>query len=105
MARDCVPCRVGTRRILQSAVTAGRANSGGGYPLATFPDCTVLHTGEFQGNSIFVVGRMTTDERLFRRNQLAEASEYAKATRQPIENLPTTALCDAAVLSVLATVQ
>lgn len=65
----------------------------------------MLHTGEFQGNSIFVVGRMTTDERLFRRNQLPEASEYAKTTRQPIENIPTTALCDAAVLSVLATVQ
>ena len=72
----------------------------GGYLLATYPDCVTLHLGAWQGTSIYVVGRSTPDERLFKRSALAEASAYARETRQSIENLQTTALCDAAVVAV-----
>lgn len=74
----------------------------GGYRLASYPDCTTLHLGAYQGNSIYVVGRGTEFERLFRRHDLASATEYALETKQQIENLPTTSLCDEAVLSVYA---
>ena len=48
------------------------------------------------------MGRGTEFERLFRRQDLALATEYALETKQQIENLPTTSLCDEAVLSVYA---
>lgn len=72
----------------------------GGYLLGTYPGCEDLHLGEFQGNSIYVVGRNTEFERLFKRTDLSIASDYAREVRQSIENLPTAALCDAAVLAV-----
>ena len=101
----CQRCGGGTpRRILRSAVSSGPPAANGAYPLAGYPDCAALHTGEFIGNSIFVVGRLTEHERLFKRSQLGEASDYSKGTADRgnlnIENLPTTALCDEAVLAV-----
>jgi len=72
----------------------------GGYLLGSYPDCSTLHLGKFQGSSIFVVDRLGEFERLFPRTQLAEASAYAREVRRDIENLPTAALCDAAVLAV-----
>ncbi len=78
-----------------------RMSGQGAYPLATYPDCTELHTsGPHAGLSIYVVGRGDAAvERLFTRRQLVEASDYAAASRATIENLPTAGLCDAAVLA------
>lgn len=89
--------RVETLRTLRSFPTRS-----GGYLLGTYPDCTDLHKGAWAGYNIYVVGRNTEFERLFKRTLLAEASAYARETRQAIENLPTQALCDQAVLDVYA---
>lgn len=70
----------------------------GAYPLLAYPDCTTLHTGAWAGLSIYVVARMTPNERLFSRKQLAEASTYSNSVRGDIENIPTAALCDQAVI-------
>lgn len=67
----------------------------------TYPDCEVLYTGRWEGDSIYVVGRSTENERLFRRDDLAEATEYTIATRDQIENIPTTGLCAQAVVDLL----
>lgn len=74
----------------------------GGYLLLSYPDCETLHLGDFQGTSIYVVGRNTEFERLYKRTDLTEASAYAREVKQSIENLPTSALCDQAVVDVYA---
>lgn len=74
----------------------------GSYPLLTYPDCQALHRGAFQGLSVYIVGRGREEERLFRREQLIEADTYARSVNRSIENVPTAALCDQAVLDVYA---
>jgi hypothetical protein len=86
------------REILRTAHQS--PTSDGGYTLATYPGCTVLYRGPSEGMSIFVVGRNTENERLFPFGELIEASEYAKESFDVIENLPTTAMCADAVISV-----
>lgn len=75
----------------------------GGYNLSTYPDCTDLHLGQWQGTSVYVVGRATQFERLFRRVDLPSASAYAREVKQTIENLPTAGLCDQAVVDLYGT--
>ena len=70
----------------------------GGYLLMTYPDCTRLHGGKYVGLTVFVVSRNTKDERLFRRNELAEASAYAKSVFGQIEAIATAEMCDQAVI-------
>jgi hypothetical protein len=72
--------------------------------LATYPDCTVLYTGQYDGDSIYIVGRNTEFEKLFNRQDLAAATTYAIETGQQIENIPNTGLCAQAVLDVYALV-
>ena len=86
-------------RTLSARATPPMAN---GFPLANYPHCTELHQGDRQGDSVYVVGRGTKAEKMFTRKQLAEASVYAQETRQTIENLPTTQLCDAAIIALFA---
>lgn len=99
MACNCG--RAATRReILRTASNAPTRD--GGYLLATYPGCTTLHQGAYEGDSIYVVGRNTEFERLFARSDLAAATDYAIQTEQQIENIPTTGLCDQAVLDIYA---
>lgn len=70
----------------------------GGYLLMTYPDCTRLHDGKYVGLTIFVVSRNTTDERLFKRTELSEASVYAKSVFGQIEAIATAEMCDQAVI-------
>lgn len=93
-------CGCGTSVRDRQAIQTSQRNGQGSYPLYTYPDCTALHTGAFQGMSIYVVARGTDQERLFRRLELVAAADYAKSVRAQIENLPTAALCDRAVLDV-----
>jgi hypothetical protein len=66
--------------------------------LARFADCTEFYRGEHQGQSSFVVGQGYADvERLFKRSQLAAASEYAKATNMTVTSVANSSLCAAAV--------
>ena len=69
-----------------------------GYLLMSYPDCTRLHTGKYVGLTVFVVARNTTEERIFPRTQLAEASTYAKSVFGTIEALATGEVCDQAVI-------
>lgn len=76
------------------------SGSAGAYPLFTFQDCTELYKGRWEGYSIYVVARGTAEERLFAKHQLVDAATYAREVKAQIENLPTAALCAAAVTSV-----
>lgn len=97
-----MPCGCGrqaTRReVLRTASNA--PTKGGGYLLMTYPDCSTLYRGAWEGTSIYVVGRNTEFERLFKRADLPLATDYALGTKQQIENLPTTGLCQDAVVDV-----
>jgi hypothetical protein len=71
-----------------------------GYTLWYYEGCTQLHRGRFLGQSLFVVGRETPLEKLFKRSLLNEASDYAKANNIQVESINTAELCDQAVLDV-----
>ncbi len=96
----CSECRSGrtARLIMSAAVRAPQMI----YALASYPDCATPHPadGTHAGDSLYVVGRGTRDEMIFRRSNLAEASRYARDVNKTLENIPTTALCDQAVLDV-----
>lgn len=96
----CSSCGGRRKRVEVLRTARSVPTRNGGYLLGTFPGCEDLHLGVFQGMTIYVVGRNTEFERLYKHAELAEASTYARETRQAIENLPTAGLCDAAVLSV-----
>lgn len=80
---------------------AMRRATQGAFPLASYPDCKGLHAGKYVGESVYVVGRGTPHEKLFKRLRgLPEASAYAMAHRLNLENLPNTTLCDQAILDL-----
>lgn len=88
-----------TPPIVTAAIRARAVNDA--YRLASYPDCTDLYRGPWEGESTYVVARGTAEERLFRRGQgLPEASAYARATKTVLENLPNTQLCRQAVIDV-----
>lgn len=101
MAGGCGCGRAATRREMLRT-TANTPTRDGGFALAAYPDCTTLYRGVFEGDSIYIVGRNTEFERLFKRSDLNEATQYTIDTRQQIENIPTTGLCGQAVLDLLA---
>lgn len=91
--------RQATRReILRTKALAPTA--GGVYMLATYPDCTFTHDGQWAGESTYVIGRGTTDEKLFKRTDLAAATTWAIDHKASIENIPNTGLCDTAVIDL-----
>ena len=70
--------------------------------LATYPDCTRPYFGGPNvGTSVFVVGRNTEHEKLFRKNQFEEAEDWAVEHKVWLENTPTTALCYDAIVDLL----
>ena len=89
------------REMLQTSRSAPTRD--GGYSLLSYPDCRNLHMGAHQGDSIYVVGRNVRDmERLFRRSDLAGATQYANDNRLGVEALPTTGICDQAIIDLFA---
>ena len=100
MTVGCSSCGGRVKRVETLRTARAVPTRNGGYLLATYPDCEVLHLGAWQGTSIYVVGRNTELERLFKRTDLTEASAYAREVKQSIENLPSSALCDQAVVDV-----
>lgn len=79
---------------------ANLSASGNGYTLGTYPDCDTFHHGQYEGLSVYVVGRWTDSEKLFRRNELALATTYMNETGLPIEAMSTGEICDQAVLDL-----
>ena len=86
--------------MLQS--TRSAPTRSGGYLLAGFPDCTTLYRGAYETDSVYAVGRNSEFERLFKRSQLTEATQYAIEVKQQIESLPCVAVCQEAVVALLA---
>lgn len=74
----------------------------GGYLLMGYPNCTTLYQGPAVGDSAYVVGRNTEFEKLFKRSDLTQATQWAIETRQQLENIPVVALCATAVEALLA---
>lgn len=102
-------CNCGKRALQRQTHHASTAypDGAGSYPLAGYPGCTTLHgNGVHSGTSVYVVARGTDAERLFPRSQLGEAAGYAQTLRDAsLENVPTSGLCDAAVMDLFASVE
>lgn len=97
----CKKCGVSgssARKAIVSASTSSRLS----YPMAGYPNCSTLYAGPHEGDSLYVVGRLTEHERVFTRAHLGAASTYAREVRLDLENIPTTALCDRAVVDAFA---
>lgn len=98
----CLPCQAAGKGATEEMMRMDEAyaRADGTYALASYRDCEGGHHGQWEGLSIFVVHRLDPGkERLFKRDELAQAADYVKSLnpRPPIEKLPTAALCDAAV--------
>lgn len=88
--------RAATRReVLRT--TQNQPTKDGGFLLMTYPNCTDLHRGPWEGGSTYVVGRNTENERLFIKSDLTAATQWAIDTNSQIENIPNVGLCDDAV--------
>jgi hypothetical protein len=74
----------------------------GGYLLANYPGCTELYHGPLEGESVYIVGRNTEDERMFKRIDLAEATEWTLEHKAQIENIPIVGLCQEAIEALFA---
>lgn len=97
-------CRCGQSARVREMISTRNSGSAGAYPLFTYSGCDTLYKGQFEGMSIYVVARGTSEEKLFPKGQLVQAAEYARslASNVAIENLPTAALCSRAVTDVYA---
>lgn len=94
-------CGCGKPGLVQEIALATNTFSvGGGYTLGSYPDCTSWHTGRWQGLNVFVVGRHTEQEKIFKRTDLAAASVYQRESGLDLENIPTAELCDQAVVDL-----
>lgn len=93
-------CGCGQTLHTRQAIATAQTSGAGSYPLFHYPNCAQLHSGAFMGRSVYVVSRGDERERMFARQDLPAAAAYAQEVRMQIENLPTAALCDAAVLAV-----
>ena len=83
-------------------ISTKNSGSAGAYPLFSYSGCETLYKGVYEGMSIYVVARGTSEERLFPKGQLVQAAEYARSltSNAAIENLPTAGLCSLAVIDV-----
>lgn len=62
-------------------------------PLLSAPDCAQRYTGQAQTRKVFVVGRGTADERVFRWNEAIEAARYAREVRKGLQQFYAGQLC------------
>lgn len=92
--------KVKRREMMRTAMNAPTRD--GGYLLANYPNCTSLYRGSLEGDSVYVVGRNTEFERMFKRFDLPAASQYMIETKQDIENIPIVGLCGAAITDLFA---
>lgn len=99
-----MPCGCGQPQKDQLATMAMGSSPDlrGMYALRGYPGCAESYRGRLEGTSVYVVGRGSEHEKLFRRDQLHEASDHSKATRLIIENLPSAMFCKQAVEDLYA---
>lgn len=69
----------------------------GGYLVLRFHDDGIRYSGEHEAEQVFVVGKGTEDERVFRQDRLQAASNYTRETKrvlltQTAGNLPNEAM-------------
>jgi hypothetical protein len=82
------------------------ADEHGLIPLARFGSCADAYHGQFSGASVFVIGRGTDQERLFRKAQQDDATRYAidngpGQDALTIDHVHATTLCHDAVVELL----
>lgn len=99
-----MPCNCGSAAAKREMIRTARATPtrDGGYLLSSYDGCTTLYRGPLEGESVYVVGRNTPDEKLFKRNMLAEATDYTIEHRASIENIPIVGLCAEAIADLYA---
>lgn len=98
-----MPCNCGKRTSLDKLMSKTSSYpSNGGYPLGSYPECTELYPayGPSAGTGIYVAGRGSDHETLFGRTELVAASQFCRANKVKLESVPTTALCNEAVIAV-----
>ena len=95
-------CSCGKGARVREMISTKNSGSAGAYPLFSYSGCDTLYKGVYEGMSIYVVARGTSEEKLFPKGQLVQAAEYARslASNVAIENLPTASLCSQAVMHV-----
>ena len=82
------------------------ADEHGLIPLNKYSTCTEPYHGQFTGASVFVIGRGTIHERLFRKAQRDDATIYARDNGNTgetltIDHVHGTTLCHDAVVALL----
>lgn len=100
----CGPCSAGGGTIFlpDGAMYDSAPRPDGTYFLATYPECEGGHHGQYEGLSIYVVGRGDVNiERLFVNADLADASDYMNSfpSRPSIEKISSSSLCSEAVIA------
>ena len=95
-------CSCGKGARVREMISTKNSGSAGAYPLFSYSGCDTLYKGQFEGMSIYVVARGTSEEKLFPKGQLVQAAELERslASNVAIENLPTASLCSQAVADV-----
>jgi hypothetical protein len=82
------------------------ADEYGLLPLSSFPACPDAYHGQFTGATVFVIGRGTSHERLFRKADRDNATRYAidngtTGSTLTIDHLHSTSLCHDAIVRLL----
>jgi hypothetical protein len=88
-------CNCNKRSSVNSMESLARGD--GGYLELTNDDNGFAYAGQYAGNQVFIVAKLTEAERLFRHDQLVEASAYAREIGKPVVGPPAGLLPDAAV--------
>jgi hypothetical protein len=60
------------------------ARNGGGYLTLHHNDDGIAYAGPHAEEQVFIVGKGMPEERIFRQDQLAEASAYAREAARPL---------------------
>jgi hypothetical protein len=72
----------------------------GGYLEMRYGDDGIAYGGDRAEEQVIIVGRRTEEERVFTKDQLAEASAYAREVRKTLISQPASVLPRAAMLSL-----
>jgi len=98
-----MPCDCGKPTTLRSLMSVrSKYPSNGGWPLGIYPECTELYdpVGPSAGLAIYVCGRGTEFEKLFKKSELAAATIWCREHKVQVDPVTSTALCAQAVIDV-----
>jgi hypothetical protein len=70
--------------------------------LQSMPECVEPYSGPYRKLTVYVAGFNSEHEKLFRRNQRAEALQYARANKTSLDPIVAAELCSDAVETLFA---